>query len=214
MIRVYAMRFDIVSRRFPGCWGYLYPENIAFKCPAKRPIHSAVSRESPAGLPKIAVGAVELPPAHSDAVWIRRVNAERGFVRGVAGYILAGRIHVDLVACAKSRGDLRARTSGDWSGLRCGWLAERLDGWWGLGCGRTRQAKVQPERENDQELVGRIGEFGRQTSGRAAALITVWHAILAFREWSPRDAPQRLTSRNKTNLREYTDFTSKNARQG
>ena len=63
--------------------------------------------EGHSGLPEIAIGGTELPPAYRHAVGIGRIDAHRSFVGGITGDILARRVYIHLVANTVRRGDRR-----------------------------------------------------------------------------------------------------------
>src|SRR5262249_48854836 len=83
---------DRVAAESPGI-------QLAWESPAQPPVGGI----GPAGLPEVAVGAVELPPADGNVAWVIGINTYRGFVRRVAHNVLPRRVHINLKAGAKWR---------------------------------------------------------------------------------------------------------------
>jgi len=81
-------------------------KNIGFQHATEAPPDATVRRKAKAGLTEIAVRAIKLSPADGNTIRIGRIDAEGRLIGRIAGDILPGTIHIDLVARAKgSRND-------------------------------------------------------------------------------------------------------------
>src|SRR5260221_12634651 len=73
-------------------------ENVGLQNAARGPVHDAIGRVSPAGLPEVAADTVELPPPNGHSPGVGRINAERRFICGVTDNVLPRGVHIHLVA--------------------------------------------------------------------------------------------------------------------
>lgn len=90
-------------------------KNIALENAERNPRRAAIDCVRESSLAKIGRHAVELPPTNTHFVSVRRVDANRRLICGIANNVVAIRINVDLIA--RVRTELR-----DQSG-------RRLHGW-------------------------------------------------------------------------------------